>query len=127
MSVDVGPAGAWRPVPDRRRTRSWLGGLSAMQGTRQGGKRRNPCPSVDRWHCSPCQPRHWRGVPAAGIGVVGLPAGPDQVTWNGHPLYLFSNEALAPAANGGAPPVGHGNRAKGLGGTLTLVVKRQSR
>ena len=61
-------------------------------------------------------------VPAAGIGVVGLPAGPDQVTWNGHPLYLFAFEALAPTSNGGAAPVGNGNGIKAFGGTFSLVV-----
>ena len=62
------------------------------------------------------------GVPAAGISVVGLPSGPDQVTWNGHPLYLFAFEGLAPTSNGGAAPVGNGNGIKAFGGTFSLVV-----
>jgi predicted lipoprotein with Yx(FWY)xxD motif len=64
----------------------------------------------------------YSGVPAVGVSVVGLPVGPDQVTWNGRPLYLFSNEALAPTSNGGAVPVGNGNGIKAFGGTFSLVV-----
>jgi predicted lipoprotein with Yx(FWY)xxD motif len=64
----------------------------------------------------------YSGVPAVGIGVVGLSAGPDQVSWNGHPLYLFSNEALAPASNGGGVAAGNGNGIKAFGGTFSLVV-----
>ncbi len=64
----------------------------------------------------------YSGVPGAAIGVVGLPVGPDQITWNGRPLYLFSNEALAPTSNGGAAPVGNGNGIKAFGGTFSLVV-----
>jgi len=37
----------------------------------------------------------YSGVPASGVGVTSLPGGLSQITWNGHPLYLFSNEALA--------------------------------
>jgi len=57
-----------------------------------------------------------------GIGVAGLPSGPSQITWNGRPLYLFAFEALAPASNGGAAPVGNGNGIKAFGGTFSLVV-----
>jgi predicted lipoprotein with Yx(FWY)xxD motif len=58
------------------------------------------------------------GVPASGIGVTGL----GQITWNGHPLYLFAFEALAPTSNGGAAPAGNGNGIKAFGGTFSLVV-----
>jgi predicted lipoprotein with Yx(FWY)xxD motif len=64
----------------------------------------------------------YSGVPASGIGVAGLPSGLSQITWNGHPLYLFAFEALAPASNGGAAPVGNGNGIKAFGGTFSLVV-----
>jgi predicted lipoprotein with Yx(FWY)xxD motif len=64
----------------------------------------------------------YSGVPAAGIGVVGLPAGPGQITWNGRPLYLFAFEALAPTSNGGGAPAGNGNGVKAFGGTFSLVV-----
>jgi predicted lipoprotein with Yx(FWY)xxD motif len=62
------------------------------------------------------------GVPASGVGVVGLPAGLSQITWNGRPLYLFSHEELAPLPNGGGAPVGNGNGIKAFGGTFSLVV-----
>ena len=62
------------------------------------------------------------GVPASGVGVTGLPTGLSQITWNGHPLYLFSNEALAPAPNGGGVAAGNGNGIKAFGGTFSLVV-----
>jgi predicted lipoprotein with Yx(FWY)xxD motif len=64
----------------------------------------------------------YSGVPGSGVGVTSLPSGLSQITWNGHPLYLFSNEALAPASNGGAAPVGNGNGIKAFGGTFSLVV-----
>jgi len=64
----------------------------------------------------------YSGVPGAGIGVTGLPSGLSQMTWNGRPLYLFSNEALAPTSNGGAVPVGNGNGIRAFGGTFSLVV-----
>jgi predicted lipoprotein with Yx(FWY)xxD motif len=61
------------------------------------------------------------GVPASGVGVTGLPTGLSQITWNGHPLYLFAFEALALTPNGGAGPVGNGNGIKAFGGTFSLV------
>ena len=64
----------------------------------------------------------YSGVPGAGVGVTSLPGGLSQITWNGHPLYLFSNEALAPTSNGGAAPVGNGNGIKAFGGRFSLVV-----
>jgi len=62
------------------------------------------------------------GVPASGIGETGLPGGLSQVTWDGHPLYLFSNEQAAPLPNGGAAPVGNGSGVTAFGGTFSLVV-----
>jgi len=64
----------------------------------------------------------YSGVPGSGVGVTSLPSGLRQTTWNGRPLYLFSNEALAPTSNGGAAPVGNGNGIKAFGGTFSLVV-----
>jgi len=52
-------------------------------------------------------------LPVTGLG---------QITWNGHPLYLFAFEALAPTSNGGAAPAGNGNGIKAFGGTFSLVV-----
>ena len=54
--------------------------------------------------------------------MVGLPVGPDQITWNGHPLYLFAFEALVPTSNGGGAPAGNGNGIRAFGGTFSLVV-----
>jgi predicted lipoprotein with Yx(FWY)xxD motif len=64
----------------------------------------------------------YSGVPASGIGTVAGPNGLTQITWNSRPLYLFSNEALAPMPNGGAAPAGNGNGIKAFGGTFSLVV-----
>jgi predicted lipoprotein with Yx(FWY)xxD motif len=61
------------------------------------------------------------GVPGWPIGEFGSPQGL-QVTWHGHPLYLFSNEQAMPTANGGAAPVGNGNGITAFGGTFSLVV-----
>jgi predicted lipoprotein with Yx(FWY)xxD motif len=64
----------------------------------------------------------YSGVPASGIGETSLPGGLSQVTWNGQPLYLFSNEQAAPLPNGAAAPVGNGNGIHAFGGTFSLVV-----
>lgn len=61
-------------------------------------------------------------MPATGVSVAGLPGGLRQITWDGQPLYLFSNEAIALAPNGAAAPVGNGNGIKAFGGTFSLVV-----
>ncbi len=62
------------------------------------------------------------GVPASGAGEVGIPGNLSQVTWYGHPLYLFSHEQLMPLPNGAAAPTGNGNGIKAFGGTFSLVV-----
>ena len=59
---------------------------------------------ADGLRCSPCQPGHL-----------------SQVTWYGHPLYLFSHEQLTPLRNGaGADRKWQRNQA--FGGTFSLVV-----
>jgi predicted lipoprotein with Yx(FWY)xxD motif len=63
----------------------------------------------------------WSGVPGNAIGEFGTFSGL-QVTWDGHPLYIFSNEQLMPTANGGATPAGNGNGIRAFGGTFNLVV-----
>jgi predicted lipoprotein with Yx(FWY)xxD motif len=63
----------------------------------------------------------YSGVSASGVGVAGLPSGLSQITWNGHPLYLFAFEQIAPGPNGIAP-AGNGNGIKAFGGTFSLVV-----
>ncbi len=64
----------------------------------------------------------YRGVSASGIGEIGIPGDLSQVTWYGHPLYLFSHEELIPTSNGGGSPAGNGNGIKAFGGTFSLVV-----
>jgi predicted lipoprotein with Yx(FWY)xxD motif len=61
------------------------------------------------------------GVPASGAGEIGV-HDVTQVTWYGHPLYLFSHEQLAPASNGAPAPAGNGNGITAFGGTFSLVV-----
>ncbi len=63
----------------------------------------------------------YSGVPGSAIGETGTPSGL-QVTWDGHPLYLFSNEQVMPTANGGAAPAVNGNGITAFGGTFSLVV-----
>jgi predicted lipoprotein with Yx(FWY)xxD motif len=62
------------------------------------------------------------GVSASGAGEIGIPGHLTQVTWYGHPLYLFSHEQLMPLPNGAAAPTGNGNGIKAFGGTFSLVV-----
>ena len=62
------------------------------------------------------------GVSASGAGEIGIPGNLTQVTWYGHPLYLFSHEQLMPLPNGAAAPTGNGNGIKAFGGTFSLVV-----
>ena len=69
----------------------------------------------------PVLTRDWpgrSGVPASGIGEIGIPGNLTQVTWYGHPLYLFSHEQ--PNATGAS--TGNGNGVKAFGGTFSLVV-----
>jgi predicted lipoprotein with Yx(FWY)xxD motif len=58
------------------------------------------------------------GVPASGIGEIGIPGHLTQVTWYGHPLYLFSHEQ----PNSSGMLAGNGNGIKAFGGTFSLVV-----
>src|ERR1700687_5178635 len=48
------PAGAWRPLPiTAARGLAW-GAIRPCKARDWEGKGESPCPSVDRWHCSPC-------------------------------------------------------------------------
>ena len=62
------------------------------------------------------------GVSASGADEIGVPGDVTQVTWYGHPLYLFSNEKLAPASNGAPVPAGNGKGITAFGGRFSLVV-----
>ncbi len=46
---------------------------------------------------------------------------PAQVTWQGHPPYLFSHELLMPLPDGSAAAVGNGNGIKAFHGTFSLA------
>jgi predicted lipoprotein with Yx(FWY)xxD motif len=62
------------------------------------------------------------GVPTSRIGAITITGHLGQVTWNGHPLYLFASEKLTLLANGRAAPEGNGNGIRAFGGTFRLVV-----
>ena len=63
------------------------------------------------------------GVPAGGIGVIERSDGTHQVTYDGRPLYLFSQEE--PAIGPGGPittgSIGNGNGVHAFGGTFNVV------
>jgi predicted lipoprotein with Yx(FWY)xxD motif len=63
------------------------------------------------------------GVDAHDVGVIERSDGTHQVTYEGHPLYLFSQEK--PAVGPGGPvttgSVGNGNGIHAFGGTLAVV------
>lgn len=61
------------------------------------------------------------GVPFSDIGGLTIRGNLDQVTWKGHPLYLFSNEQLMLLKDGKAVPEGNGNGITAFGGTFSLV------
>ena len=76
--------------------------------------------------------RAWPAVLTSGspglAGLYGYGAGHlrvddvTQVTWYGHPLYLFSHEQLIQLSNGAAAATGNGNGITAFGGTFSLVV-----
>jgi predicted lipoprotein with Yx(FWY)xxD motif len=51
------------------------------------------------------------------IGSIVRPDGSRQVTYAGHPLYLFIRDAALP----GAPGVAHGSAITAFGGTFNLI------
>ena len=64
------------------------------------------------------------GINALGVGVIERHDGSDQVTYNGHPLYIYSQEQ--PAVDGMGNPiltgsVGNGNGIQAFGGTFSVV------
>jgi hypothetical protein len=56
-------------------------------------------------------------VPVTGAGVIQRPDGSLQVTFGGHPLYLFALDAALP----GSPAVAHGSGIRAFGGTFNLI------
>lgn len=64
------------------------------------------------------------GINALGVGVIERHDGSNQVTYNGHPLYIYSQEQ--PAVDGMGNPiltgsVGNGNGIQAFGGTFSVV------
>jgi predicted lipoprotein with Yx(FWY)xxD motif len=64
----------------------------------------------------------YTGVPGHAIGQIRIPRYLTQVTWYGHPLYLFSKEQLVQTSTGRAVATGNGNGITKFGGTFSLVV-----
>ena len=62
------------------------------------------------------------GVPFTSIGETTLAGKLHQVTWHGHPLYLFGHEMLRLLGNRRLAPEGNGNGITASGGTFRLVV-----
>ena len=64
------------------------------------------------------------GINALGVGVIERHDGTNQVTYDGHPLYIYSQEQ--PAVDGSGNPlltgsVGNGNGIQAFGGTFSVV------
>jgi predicted lipoprotein with Yx(FWY)xxD motif len=60
-------------------------------------------------------------VNASAVGVITRFDGTRQVTYNGHPLYIYNQEQPLPLASGAVQTVGNGNGVSGFGGTLSFV------
>jgi predicted lipoprotein with Yx(FWY)xxD motif len=69
-------------------------------------------------------PTEAAGINALGVGVIERHDGTNQVTYDGHPLYIYSQEQ--PAVDGLGNPlltgsVGNGNGIQAFGGTFSVV------
>jgi predicted lipoprotein with Yx(FWY)xxD motif len=67
------------------------------------------------------QPTEQPGVSAQGVGVIPRPDGSNQVTYDGHPLYIYSQEQPVMNSSGGFQTAGNGNLVSAFGGTFSLV------
>ncbi len=63
----------------------------------------------------------WADITDTGIGTLRISGNLSQVTWYGHPLYLFNYEKLRLLRNGKVVPEGNGNAVHAFGGTFTLI------
>jgi len=62
------------------------------------------------------------GAPLAGtIGTIARPDGTKQLTYNGHPLYLFGDEGVRKSPGGGGITLGNGAGKVVGGGTFAVV------
>ncbi len=61
------------------------------------------------------------GVNTGAVGVIWRADGQRQVTYNGHPLYIYNQEQPLPLSQTDIESVGNGNGVSGFGGTLNLV------
>jgi predicted lipoprotein with Yx(FWY)xxD motif len=63
------------------------------------------------------------GVDAHGVGVIARHDGSLQVTYNGHPLYIYSQEQPLVGSSGlvTTGSAGNGNAIHAFGGTFSLV------
>jgi predicted lipoprotein with Yx(FWY)xxD motif len=66
-------------------------------------------------------PTELAGVNPTAIGVTRRFDGTLQVTYNGHPLYIYNQEQPLPLGPSDIQTVGNGNGVTGFGGTLSLV------
>jgi Secreted repeat of unknown function len=66
-------------------------------------------------------PTEQSGVSAGAVGVITRLDGTRQVTYNGHPLYLYNQEQPLVLSRTDIESVGNGAGVSGFGGTLSLV------
>jgi predicted lipoprotein with Yx(FWY)xxD motif len=66
-------------------------------------------------------PTEQTGVNTGAVGVITRFDGSRQVTYNGHPLYIYNQEQPLPLGASDIQTVGNGNGVSAFGGTLSLV------
>jgi len=66
-------------------------------------------------------PTEQSGVDGGAVGVIYRWDGSRQVTYNGHPLYLYNQEQPLSVSQTAIQSVGNGNGVSAFGGTLSLV------
>ena len=66
-------------------------------------------------------PTEQAGVNGSAVGVITRWDGSQQVTFHGHPLYIYNQEQPLPLSPTAFQTVGNGNGVSAFGGTLSLV------